>query len=252
MYNEQKSYLGKRFEFKYVLDREMAIRVEDYVQKIGLDLDPYSCRGFYRVNSLYFETRAFHDYFEKDSSLSTRKKMRARIYQDSWLDPLSNVNLEIKRKHNSTIDKKRIAISGEDWRRLVNHQFSPFHMSGIRVRDEDREAFHEFVYLYVKQGYRPYAVVSYLRRAYITDFTSPIRLTFDKDIQACRAADIRKENMMIPITASEVVLEVKFNHKLPWWFTDMIQKFNLSRTDFSKYVISAEAMNRLMSIPINK
>jgi hypothetical protein len=252
MYNEQKSYLGKRFEFKYVLDRETATRVETYIQRIGLDLDPYSTQGYYRVNSLYFETRNFHDYFEKDASLRDRKKMRARIYQDRWLDPIPFVNLEIKLKRGVQIDKERIRISEADWKRLMEHHFSPLSVPDVRVSEADQEAFRRFAYLYIKQGYRPYVVVSYLRRAYIGDFTSPVRITFDKDIRACRFADIAHGSMMVPITSSAVVLEVKFNHKLPWWFTNMVRTFNLSRTDFSKYLISAETINRLTSIPIPK
>lgn len=253
MYNEKKSFLSQRFEFKYVLDRETALRVEDYIQRIKLHPDSYSTRGYYCVNSLYFDTHTFLDYFEKDSSLCERKKLRARIYHENWLDPsLTNVNLEIKRKQNCVIHKTRIGLRNEDWQKLVSCRFSPLDISGVHIREQDKSAFEEFISSYITQGYRPYIVVTYARRAYITDFTSPIRITFDKDIRTCRARDIVKGPAMVPVTMSSVIMEVKFNGKLPWWFTRMIKEFDLSRTDFSKYLNAAKTINSLMRIPIHK
>jgi len=93
---ERESYLGDRFEFKYVLDPYTAYRLQNYIEKVGLKSDERSKNGPYTVNSLYFETPFLDDYYDKDASLLVRKKMRARMYEESWKNNLDAVWLEIK------------------------------------------------------------------------------------------------------------------------------------------------------------
>ena len=98
----------------------------------------------------------------------------------------------------------------------------------------------------------PYVVVRYDRIAYLANFLSLVRITFDKNIQTCFARDNLAEKFMISVARDRVIMEVKYNGKVPWWFTEIITRFNLERTDFSKYRNSVAVLRGHYQIPVYK
>jgi len=227
--------MNKRFEFKYILDQHTALKIRDYLEKIpSLTLDPYAKKGFYIVNSLYFDTPQFDDYRNKDDSLLARKKLRARIYEDQWSANSNKIWLEVKDKYNMFINKERTPISSLVWK-------DPLQIPSSRFR-----------YLYLRHNYKPLVIIKYQRLAYLDKLTYSVRVTFDKNIAVCKASDLLQQEFMTNVSGNQVVMEIKFQEKLPWWFTQAITKFNLRRDDFSKYRNSVAILRGLNRIPINK
>lgn len=245
------SFLADRFEFKYVLDRTTAIALERYFQTIGLVPDDNSREGSYTVNSLYYDSKHLDDYRDKDGSLLIRKKMRARMYSDFWDENFSTVWMEIKHKRNMVIFKRRAGIPKADWQLFMEHGL-PHELTKSGANEHDRGVLSEFAYLYIKEQYRPHVIVKYSRRAYLAKFLSSVRITFDKDIQTCWYGDRFNESFMIPVYQDKVVMEVKYKGKLPWWFTLAITKFELRRSDFSKYNNSVAKLREHYRMPVNK
>ena len=244
-------YIGQRFEFKYLLDPELAHQIEVYIQKIGLGRSEHSKNGPYIVNSLYFDTPLLGDHRDKDGSFLIRRKLRARIYQNSWFTPVDKVWLEIKKKRNMNITKTRVRINGAMWEKFITES-NPMHLTSEGLSGDDKQTMEEFRYLYKRHLYRPHVVVRYLRTAYFGNFLSPVKITFDKNIQACFTGNAIAEKFMAPVSKGKVVLELKYNGKTPWWVADMIIRFNLKRVDFSKYRNSVAILRGFYRIPINK
>ena len=251
---QKNSFLGERFEFKYIMDPETAIRVQSYIESFGLHEDAYNKRGSYLVNSYYFDTPTYGDYRDKDGSFLIRKKMRARTYVPNWSQNPEDVWLEIKKKHNMNIKKRRAKINGDIWQSLISNDahYDVSELSATIPDEKDREGFEEFMYFFRLQLYRPSVIVKYDRTAFLSSFTSPVRITFDRNVVTCRADDPRGEEMMIPVTENIVIMEVKFNQKLPWWFRTLIERFDLRRDDFSKYRNSVAMLRGHYQIEISK
>lgn len=245
------SFLPKRFEFKYLLDPKTAHLVETYVQKMGCARDEYSALGPYPVNSLYFDTVLLDDYRDKDGSFLIRKKLRARVYQESWQEPMKNVWIEIKRKRNMTISKVRIKVDGVAWQKFIKEN-NPLYLITDGLSEEERSGLKEFAYLYRRHLYRPHAMVHYERTAYLDRFLSKVRISFDKNIRVCFAGNPAGENFMVPVSKDRVIMELKYNEKVPWWVTDMVIRFGLKRTDFSKYRNSVAVLRGFYHLPIKK
>jgi len=248
--SDEKSFLGDRFEFKYILDSVTAIRIEKYIRSIGMTPDTYSKGKPYLVNSLYFDTPTLSDYRDKDGSFLIRKKLRARSYIQKWSDEPENIWLEIKKKRNMNISKSRVHVTRDIWNLLYNNKKIP--IDDLLLSDKDNKALKEFVYLFKRHLYGPHVIIKYGRTAYMSDFMSPVRITFDANVVACRADTANGEKMMIPVTKNKVIMEVKYTHKLPWWFSKMITHFDIQRDDFSKYRNSVAMLRGYNRIQINK
>lgn len=248
---EQKSFLGDRFEFKYILDVRTAIEIERYLRTVGLVPDGHSHNGAYTVNSFYFDTPTIGDYREKDGSFLIRKKLRARTYADTWSENPEDIWLEIKKKRNMNIKKSRMKINRTVWESLLGKM--PLNtFDGIDANIYASPVFREFLYFYKRQLYRPSVIVKYKRMAYMADFLSPIRITFDKDVVACLASDPAYERHMTSVSRDRVIMEVKFSNQLPWWFTHALSRFDIQRDDFSKYRNSLAMIRGYGRIPVDK
>ena len=250
--SDPKSFLAKRFEFKYFLSPSQAKAIEHFLQThAGVTTDEHAASGGYFVNSLYFDTPHMTDYRDKDGSILVRKKLRARMYEAAWHDGLKNVWLEVKHKHNMNIKKSRARIDGDTWRQFITEN-NPIALLDKNITTDKRADLTEFAHHHLRQQYRPIAVVRYQRLAYLADFTSPVRITFDYDIQTTRFETRSYAHNLTPVSHGATVMEIKFTDRLPWWFNEMLTRFDIARTDFSKYRNSVAVMRGLQRIPISK
>jgi len=249
-----KSYLAKRFEFKYIISPAKALLIEEYLKKVGLLPDDFSKDGAYQVHSIYFETPFLDDYHDKDGSYLTRKKLRVRWYgaydqipQQAWL--------EIKNKRNQMIRKERVKISAEAYRLLVEKGEVLHLRQATSLAEGDQLVIDRFCRLFVKGRYHPYVLVSYSRMAYLGNYLMPIRITFDREIQTTWTSNLfqgHKTSLLAIAPHNTVVMEVKFNGQLPWWFSQLLKMFELRRDSFSKYANSVTAIHNNYQIPISR
>lgn len=246
------SLLTDRFEFKYLLSPQKAVLLMKYLDTLGLQKDENSRHDFYTINSLYFDTPNLDDYMDKEGSFQVRKKMRVRMYKDSWKEDLDRVWFEIKRKKDMNIYKTRVEVAGDIFRDFYHNSNVLALGDGANIPAEQKKL-DEFKYLFIKQNYRPRTIVKYKRMAYLDKFLSSVRVTFDKDIVASWSdPDFFGEEDEVMVSGSNVVMEVKFNGQLPWWFVKARDIFDLKRTDYSKYVHSVESLRLRHGISIPK
>lgn len=247
------SYLGERFEFKYILTQEERIRIESEMPRLGLRKDPFAQASKYIVNSIYYETPRLDDYRDKDGSLLQRKKLRVRMYQNSWDEPLDVVWFEVKKKNNFYIAKNRAPVGGVTWEEFFGSNSALVLVRGLAGSSrQHKEHLHAFLRYFVGGNFCPHIAVRYFRNAYLGDFVSRVRITFDSSIQVSPVLrGVVQERRALPVHYGATIMEVKFQKKLPWWFSDLIRRYDLRRTDFSKYTYSVDQlrMHQRLVIP---
>lgn len=249
MAKDDKTYLGKRYEFKYAISPKKAQLLQHYIEAVGLLRDSNSKDGGYIVNSLYFETHLLDDYYDKDASLLVRKKMRARMYEKSWADEHPHVWVEVKGKRNFSISKSRSKVEGESFQKFLTTN-NPRDL--ILGEKDKKDEFEKFTYLYAKGNYKPHVIIRYDRLAFTDTFTDNVRVTFDSNIGTTFAGNTFGELFMDKVFPDTVIMEVKFVDRLPWWFTKMIDMYDLKRTDFSKYNHSVATLRHSYRIPVSR
>ena len=130
----------RRFEFKYVLPTAIADKIIPYLSDHTLIDDYAKNKGFYFVNSLYFDSPHLKCYQEKGDGVNHRKKYRLRWYSEKLQKPKKTF-WEIKKKNSAIIIKDRISINYSDLLNLdyINLSKKYYHK---------KKFLHEFFYDY--------------------------------------------------------------------------------------------------------
>ena len=232
-----------RYERKYVVTESTADAIRRFVTTY-LDRDVYMAgKGptGYRIYSLYFDTLDFALYRQTMEGHKNRYKLRIRFYDET---AFSAAFLEIKRRTTETIHKLRAAVSKRAAERLLG---------GARLKLADLlsadatsvRAVNEFCDRREKMRLEGAAFVCYQREAYVSSEAEGLRLTFDRQIigqtysSDCSLAIPKLE---VPIEPKGVVLELKYNGRIPQWMHDLVASFRLERTPFSKYVYCTDVL----------
>ena len=224
----------QRFEFKYILPIQLADKmIPDLL--VHMKWDPFveEQGTYYQVNSLYYDTDGFQCFHEKQNGVKRRKKLRLRIY-DTVLKPESRVYLEIKRKHDMVCLKDRLEIDFETLQNAIkNNNYTPFLKNGLS--HSEKKVMEEFLWTQYRFQMKPKLLVKYIRRPLVAKINQYFRVTFDSQIKSLLTDSLDPNQEMGDVYPEQLVLEVKFNNSLPHWFYQIIQKFDLHRSSFSKY-----------------
>ncbi|MDO4530423.1 MAG: polyphosphate polymerase domain-containing protein [Bacillota bacterium] len=224
-----------RREEKYILYQEEALHYQKQFAEILMP-DAFSEEDGYTVRSLYFDTVDDRDYFDKMTEQNVRRKVRLRIYglQDR------QVKLELKQKENIYQKKRSLIISREHAEALVKGDFS------VLLTYADAFA-AEMYFILSSEGYRPKTIIEYRRRAFAAR-ENDIRLTFDTDIRATESCfDLFAEDLILhPVfDRNKTVFEVKYNHFMLGYISEIISTINRRKVTSSKY-----CMGRSIGYPL--
>ena len=100
----------------------------------------------------------------------------------------------------------------------------------------DNDFLKEIIWFKKKNLLKPKLFISYKRKAFVGKLDKGFRVTFDYDIKTQSQDDFAsKQNNLKEIYPEGVVLELKYNNVLPFWFQEIIQKYQLQRLAYSKY-----------------
>ena len=99
----------QRYEFKYILTREIRHLIEKDISNF-MSLDKFAQKNkMYFVRSLYFDDQHGSEYYNKIDGMLFRKKFRLRTYSKEY-DKNSPIFVEIKSRNNQRTFKKRKKI----------------------------------------------------------------------------------------------------------------------------------------------
>lgn len=240
-----------RYEMKYVVDVRLKDAIRDFVRlfcRPDSNTDPQT--GEYTVSTLFFDNYRRDCYLWNESKSVNRFKLRARCYGTSENSPLF---LEVKRRIGEVVDKSRATIR-RGWNNIEDIVTGPRMPSGL-VPDH-RTAFSEFERAFRMMDARPVLRLRYERESYMSENDAYGRVTFDRHLRYQPARDwtLPGEGHWRSMDTSTAtgrdypafILELKCTGDQPAWMAELMERFNLVRTDFCKFSTATrlELLNR--------
>jgi SPX domain protein involved in polyphosphate accumulation len=227
-----------RNEFKYIVP----VRYMDDLRnslKNYVELDPYikkTGKTEYVCRSIYYDTKDLEALNEKNDGVKIRKKFRVRSYNNKTNESIAF--LEIKRKYDNLVCKNRGLVFFNDVASILSN--GTIHK--YRFPNDNTKYYQDavkFLYYYKMKSLKPTVLVVYDREAFFMKYDESIRITFDKNIR-CKAHpsddDLFCDDNLQFILFDFFVLEIKFHNYFPKIILpNIIKKYNLSRTTYSKY-----------------
>ncbi|HOG00666.1 MAG: VTC domain protein [Firmicutes bacterium ADurb.Bin248] len=223
-----------RHEVKYYVNARDAHLLCMYLKSIMHVDENADEHGEYWIRSLYFDTAANRDYYEKLGGISERKKFRIRIY-DTQAD---YARLELKSKSGPYVHKQSAEIGRPAALRLANGDFGA--LSGLRER-----AAGAFYACHHAEQLRPVILIDYVRKAFYLPFEG-IRVTIDRCLQASLEprALFCSDMPRVPVLSGQArILEVKFYHALPGCVRSVLSDLAPQISSVSKYVLSRQTIH---------
>ncbi len=159
-----------------------------------------------------------------------KEKLRLRAYNTPEND--SPVFLEIKKKFDGTVYKRRAAMTCEQaYRYLQGGVFPP-------CEDyNNRQVMREIDWIVKRDGLKPRAAVFYDRRSFYGNDNRELRLTLDSNVRyRLDDVDLRNGTQGISVACQPYcVMEIKSAHSVPLWLAGILTEMRLYPGSFSKY-----------------
>lgn len=212
----------KRYEVKFLLTKEQKARLLPQIEKY-MQLDKY---GRTLIKNLYFDTDTYRLIRRSLEKPDYKEKLRIRSYGETTPD--STVFVELKKKYNGVVYKRRIPMQ-EQW------AMAWLRDGGDGPQAQIAEEIRYFAGYY--ETLHPTVYLSYEREAYYCKEGSDLRVTFDDNI-LCRQEELSlcAENYGAPLLPrGQVLMEVKCPGGIPLWLTSLLSREKLYKTSFSKY-----------------
>ena len=215
---------GYRHENKYFISRAGYEMLRRRLQA-ALEADGHAGMDHrYMIRSLYFDDYAQSGLFDKVEGVKTREKFRIRFYDmdDSF------IRLEAKQKHDMMTRKISAPLTREQTQRILD--------GDIRfLYDTGQPLLQDFYIKYRTRLLRPTVIVDYMREAYIYQ---DVRITFDLDLQTGNYASRLFDPAIVTIpvfSSDQIILEIKFDEKLPFSVRQLLKPVSAVRSAISKY-----------------
>ncbi len=219
-----------RYEHKYLLSAEVCEKVISEL-RAHMEPDLYNAGGKpYTIANIYYDTP--DDYLIR-SSLSKpvyKEKLRLRSYGVPKSGDM--VFLEIKKKFNGIVNKRRTALFPAEAYYFVNTGTAPIFAPHI-----NKQVLNELTYFLTRYTLLPKVYIAYDRLAFFEMDNDDLRISFDKNIRS-RRYDLFLEKgdygqQLLPPDMR--LMEIKTSMAKPLWLTEILAKYKLNKTSFSKY-----------------
>ena len=212
----------KRYELKYILTldqyRLIKSEMENYMRG-----DKY---GESDICNLYCDTPDFVLVRRSNEKPFYKEKLRIRSY--GVLEAGGEVFVEIKKKYDSVVYKRRISTDEETVAAM-------FGENGVTYDSQIGREIAYFTKLY--SGIRPQMFISYRREAFYGIDDKDFRMTFDRSI-LWRTDDLTLSSGIYgdPVLPEDsVLMEIKTAAAIPLWLVKVMSANKIYKTSFSKY-----------------
>ncbi|MFO7849814.1 MAG: polyphosphate polymerase domain-containing protein [Spirochaetia bacterium] len=230
-----------RFERKYILDLETYYRVRNAITPFTKrDRFSQAAGGSYLVRSIYYDTRDYRAWYEKEDGNFGRIKLRIRAYTDSK-EECEKVSVELKTKQGNPMKKYSTFVDFSEYEHFVRTGGWPNHQD---------EIVNEFERLRRVRQLTPVCLVQYRREGFTSRDRSSVRITMDHNVVSTRASSLFPDKPMLrPHRPKRVILEIKTRDGEPAWVTELIKKQMLKLNANSKYWQGIEIVRPNMVTP---
>ena len=219
----------KRYEIKYMVTAGQKDRILKAMEPY-MELDRF---GRSTVRNIYFDTDDFVLARHSIAKPDFKEKLRIRSYSKAEAD--STVFVELKRKFDGVVYKRRLGLPETDAMRW---------MSGACTNSSSQVAKEISYFTDLYKGLKPVLFLSYDREAYrmksgaaASDGGSEFRVTFDNNIR-CRETDLSLRSDACGkaiLEDGKFLMELKCLGAIPLWMTRILSEEHIYKTSFSKY-----------------
>ncbi len=187
--------------------------------------------GLSTISSIYFDTDNYDVIRTSLEKPVYKEKLRLRVY--GKVTGNSNAFLELKKKYEGVVYKRRITLKLKDAMDYLNKGIYPAENSQI-LKEID----------YFLKMYKPTrgTYIAYDRIAMYGLEDKDLRITFDKDIRvAFDRTSIEPPEDVKPVTKEgERLMEIKVQGAMPLWLTEALSELKIYPVSFSKYGMAAK------------
>ncbi len=211
----------RRIEQKYIVSKEEYEKIIN-LSSNRLEKDPY----FESINaSIYFDTKNSDLIISSLDKPIYKEKVRVRSYGIPSLE--DKVFLEIKKKYEGIVYKRRIAIKLKD---LYSY------LDGKEELNGNKQKAKEIDYYFKYYNLIPSLYLAYDRKSYIGFENSHFRVTFDTNVRS-RNYDLNLEKGDYGDINLEdkYIMEVKSIKSIPLWFSSILSELKIYPSSYSKY-----------------
>lgn len=216
----------KKFKLNIATYHKLSQRLNEY-----LELDAFNKKnGFYTICNIYYDTPE-NTLIEKSLAKPIYKeKLRLRAYGI----PMSDTKgyLEIKKKYNGIVNKRRTSLTLKEATAFVNTgiqpESKPYH---------NKQVLNEIDFLLKRYDLAPAIYIAYDRSAFFSKDNKDLRITFDTNIRT-RRYDLSLEAGDYGdslIDKDTILMEIKAERAFPLWLSQLLSEFKLVPSSFSKY-----------------
>lgn len=213
----------RRVEKKYIITESQYKLLKEGMKQNMVEDE----HGKSTICNIYFDTDEFDLIRHSITKPVYKDKVRLRSYNIPT--PNSNVYLEIKKKYDGVVGKRRIQMSLNEFYEYLNND----NKGNISENQIKNEINYYFKYYKLK----PTMFLSYYRRAYYGKDDRNFRITFDNNVIA-RNYDLKLEKGNYGTNifeANKYIMEVKTLGSMPIWFVKLLDEIVISPCGFSKY-----------------
>lgn len=213
----------RRIEKKYVLTKEQYLNLQDRIKDYMIE-DEY---GPSTVCNIYFDSNNYDLISHSIEKPFFKEKVRLRSYNTPTAE--SNVFLEIKRKYDGIVGKRRIEMKLDD--------FNSYMKDNSSLNVENHQVKSELDYYFKKFNLKPTMYVAYSRVAYYQKDNPDFRLTFDNNVVAREYdLDLMKGNFGSHILEDDkYIMEIKTLNSIPLWLVNYLNELKIVPGSYSKY-----------------
>lgn len=226
----------ERTEKKYVISEEQYKSILSAMQQ-KTEKDQY---GEYTICNIYYDTENYELVRHSIEKPVFKEKLRMRSYGTP--QPDSPVFLEIKRKFNGTVYKRRITLPYEEMMRFVETGEYPY---------PDNQVQKEIDFFIKSYSPKPKVYLAYDREAYVGTDDAALRITFDSNIRS-RESELSLsagDYGTVLLDKSRKVMEIKTDSAFPVWLCSALNENNIFPASFSKY--GSVYVSKLLSVKEN-
>ena len=220
----------ERYELKFLITEKQKEKILATMKEY-MAIDQY---GRTTIRNIYYDTESFRLVRHSIDRPIYKEKLRIRSYQKA--KPDSTVFIELKKKYESIVYKRRIPMPEEkatDW---------------IERKDnipENSQISREIDYfLDYYRSLKPMVFLTYEREAYYSLNGDDFRVTFDENV-LCRQENVSLEAEVYgwPILEEGMTLmEIKCSGGIPLWMVRILSAEKIYKTSFSKYGAAYQMM----------
>jgi len=212
----------KRYEKKYILTRAQ--------QKLF-----YKGMKEHMIPDIYGESTNCNIYYDTDDWELIRKSIEKPVYKEklrvrSYGVPVSGdpVFIEIKKKYDGVVYKRRTKVSSED---------SAAYLAGDLSLSPGNQIGKEIEWFQKMHNAKPKVYIAYDRTSFAGIEDPELRITFDENIRFREyALDLRSGDYGEHMLGEDTILmEIKIPGTTPLWLVHLLSDVGALPTSFSKY-----------------